>query len=156
MRWLLALLVLLLVAAASAGGMWAWSNRSNAAAASTTKSESNSTAVEPPIVHPSPIFMSLEPFTVSLQGETMDRMVHIRVNLRLSDDKTQARIENYLPEVRNRVLMLISALPPETVVTSDGKRQLAVDIKHALTQPFPPLTEEQSIMDVLFTEFVVQ
>ena len=154
LRGLLVVLVLLAVSVSSAAGMWFWTARNASDCGS--PADAPLTQVEAPSPPPAPIFMSMEPFTVSLQSETMERMMHVRVNLRLKDDRTRDRLENYLPEVRNRVLMLLSAQAPATITTPKGKTALAQAINHVLTQPFSPLTDEQSIMDVLFTEFVVQ
>ena len=105
---------------------------------------------------PAPIFIPITPFTVTLQSADRERIVHIAMTLRVADEQSRQRIEKYMPEVRSRVLMLLSAQTPESVQTPQGKVDLASALLKAINKPFTPLPDGQYVTDVLFTEFVVQ
>jgi flagellar FliL protein len=102
-----------------------------------------------------PIFVNIEPFTVSLTGREYERVLHVALTLKAADERTRERIVQYQPVARSRLLMLLSEQNPETVQTSEGKRQLANEIRHTINEPFEG-SEPQQVIDVLFTAFVVQ
>lgn len=157
-RPLLSILILIVVAGASAMTTWLWATKAPATTASATAPDGAAAPVNiPPAAPPAaPIFLALDPFTVSLENAEMERMVHLRLTLRVDDQEASDRLTRYMPEVRDRVLMLLSAKSPAAITSIEGKRALANSIKESLAQPFAPLTQTQSIRDVLFTEFVVQ
>lgn len=105
---------------------------------------------------PAPIFVALDAFTVNLKGEDGDRFLHTGLSVKVADTQTQARIAEYLPEARSRILLLLSAKQPPELSTVEGKQKLAEEIKQALAKPFAPALPSQQIVDVLFTSFVVQ
>ena len=108
-----------------------------------------------PVVPP-PIFVPLDAFTVNLKSEDGDRFLHTGPSLKVADSETQARLAQYQPEARSRILLLLSARQPADLATVEGKRKLAQDVQAAITQPFAPGLPPQKILDVLFTSFVVQ
>lgn len=103
-----------------------------------------------------PIFLMLEPLTVNLQSEGRARFLQIGMALRLPDEQTKAQIVEYMPELRSRLLMLLSNRTPDTLVTPEGKARLAEEIRNTLNTPLavgqPPL----GISNVSFNTFVVQ
>ena len=137
-----------LVLALGAGGFVlgsVLSNRQPAAAA----------APASPVIPP-PIFVPLDAFTVNLKSEDGDRFLHTGLLLKVADAETQARLAQYLPEARSRILLLLSARQPADLATVEGKRKLADDIRTTIAQPFATGLPGQRVLDVLFTSFVVQ
>lgn len=108
-----------------------------------------------PVVPP-PIFVPLDAFTVNLKSEDGDRFLHTGLSLKVADSDTQARLAQYQPEARSRILLILSARQPGDLATVEGKRKLAQDIQQAVSQPFASGLPPQKILDVLFTSFVVQ
>ncbi len=170
LRPLLALLVLLLVVVASVAGTWYFMSRYQqqqlqAAAVQLGVGQSQAAGAAPttfvpppaqPAVVPAPIFIPLEAFTVTLHDADAERIMHVGLTLRVSDDQSRQRIERYMPEVRNRVLMILSSQTPQSVQTLDGKQAMAKTLQAAVNKPFSPLPDGQFVTDVLFTAFVVQ
>ncbi|MGO4327558.1 MULTISPECIES: flagellar basal body-associated protein FliL [unclassified Cupriavidus] len=142
---LLLVLGVVIVAALGAGGFFLGNILSNR----------QPPAPAAPVVPP-PIFVPLEPFTVNLKSEDGDRFLHTGLSLKVADAKDQARITEYLPEVRSRILLLLSAKQPPELATVEGKRLLAQEILRVINQPFAPSLPAQQVVDVLFTSFVVQ
>ena len=108
-----------------------------------------------PVVPP-PIFVPLDAFTVNLRSDDGDRFLHTGLSLKVADAATQARLAQYLPEARSRILLLLSARQPAELATVDGKRKLADDIRDTISKPFASGLPAQHVLDVLFTSFVVQ
>lgn len=63
---------------------------------------------------------ALDTFTVNL-GDA-DRVLYIGVTLRLKDEATRARLNEYLPEVRSRLLLLFSRQNAAELSTEAGKQ----------------------------------
>ncbi|MFC4274264.1 flagellar basal body-associated protein FliL [Achromobacter aloeverae] len=170
LRPIIGLLVLLIVAAASVATTWMITTRSqrqqpnaavqiNVGQAQQQPGATPTTFVPPPTTPaavPAPIFIPIEPFTVTVQSANTERMLHVALTLRVSDEQTRQRIEKYMPEVRSRILLLASSQTPESMQTPQGKTDLANAIIKAVNKPFSPIPDGQYVTDVLFTAFVVQ
>ncbi|MCY1165889.1 MAG: flagellar basal body-associated protein FliL [Pseudomonadota bacterium] len=111
----------------------------------------------PAVVKPEePIFVALEPLTVNLLPNGRSRFLHVGVTLKIADAKSQGQIAQYLPEVRSRVLTVLSNREGDTLVTPEDKGKLASDIMAALNQPLTPSQPAQKISSVMFTTFMLQ
>lgn len=165
-RPLIGLLVLLLVSGASIATTWMITSRYQKQSGTSSPlpmnvGEAAQAAPAPPppapsYVFPSPIFLPIQAFTVTLTSEEAERILHVAITLRVGDEASRARIEKYMPEVRNRILMVLSAQGPQSVQTQKGKVDLAQALMQSVNKPFLPQPEPQTVSDVLFTEFVVQ
>lgn len=176
-RPLLMILVLLLVAAASAGATWFIAQRMQPQGGAPVQLGVGQTGNQPgqpgaagpqatpttfvappttPAAVPAPIFVPIEAFTVTLQNADTERIMRVGLTLRVSDEQTRIRLEKYMPEVRSRILMVLSAQSPTGVQTQQGKTDMANAIKQAVNRPFAPLPDGQYVTDVLYTAFVVQ
>ncbi|MCP1633271.1 flagellar basal body-associated FliL family protein [Kerstersia gyiorum] len=158
-----AVLLIVLFAFAGIGGAWFYVNREHPVATDATQASEPADATsavsngrDPDANAPMPIFVDLTPFTVTLSDNVMERLVHMAITVRLSDEESKERLQRYLPEVRNRVLMILTDQSPETIASTRTRARLSQDISEALSRPFKPLVRGQQIIDVLFTDFVVQ
>ncbi|MEO6986070.1 MAG: flagellar basal body-associated protein FliL [Paralcaligenes sp.] len=114
------------------------------------------TATAKPVPLPGPIFVPLEPFTVTLRDDNSSRILYVAITLRVADEASLKLLDLYMPEVRNRVLLELSIQSPTGVQTSQGRTQLAQDLAKVLKAPYLPQPHGPSISNVLFTAFVVQ
>ena len=103
-----------------------------------------------------PTFIALEPMTVNLQPNGRSRFLHVAVTLKVPDVKSQARVTQYLPEVRSRLLTALSNRAGESLVTPEERTQLAADIMTTLNQPFVANLPSLKISSVMFTTFMLQ
>ncbi|MDP3708540.1 MAG: flagellar basal body-associated protein FliL [Polaromonas sp.] len=103
-----------------------------------------------------PIFLALEPFTVNLQPNGRSRFLHVAVTLKMTDSKSQSQVAQYLPEVRSRVLTVLSNRAADSLLTTEERALLADEIMGSLNQPFAANLPPQKIADVLFTTFMLQ
>lgn len=127
-----------------------------AAAAAAYYLNNNHKGAEVVTVPINPIFVALEPFTVNLQPNGKSRFLHVAVTLKVSDVKAQSQVTQYLPEVRSRVLTVLSNRQPDSLLTPDDKSRLASEIMTALNQSFAPNLPSQKIASVMFTTFMLQ
>lgn len=143
------LIALLVLAGAGFGGYTWWTTQH-------ASQELTENKKKPEV--PVPIFMELEPFTVNLPGlnDEPDRVLYIHITLRLTDEKSRNQLHEYLPEVRSRLLLLLSEQKSKIIGTNDGKLQLMKEIKGTLTPTLIPDETDQDISDVLFTTFILR
>src|SRR5256885_10779479 len=55
-----------------------------------------------------PTFLPLDNLVVNLSDTGGDRFVQIGITLELADEKTATTVKQYLPSIRNGILMLVS------------------------------------------------
>ena len=103
-----------------------------------------------------PIFVTLEPLTVNLQTEGRGRFLQIGMALRVRDEKAGAQIVEFMPELRGRLVLLLSNRQPESLLSTEDKARLAEEIRTALNLPLTPDRPPQGITSVSFNTFVVQ
>jgi flagellar protein FliL len=72
-----------------------------------------------------PAFVPLDPFTVNLADRDADRYAQIGITLEVDDAKTGDQIKNYMPAIRNNILMAIADRTAGELLGRDGKAQLA-------------------------------
>lgn len=138
------LLVLITLAACATAGYSYW--RMNKAPSAAAKAEP-----PPPAA---PVFFALDTFTVNL-GDA-EHVFYVGITLRLKDEATRARISEYLPEVRSRLLLLFARQDPAQLSTDDGKKQLVAAIKQTLATPLISGQPKQEVTDVLYTAFILR
>lgn len=158
LRLLKFILLLIVIIGASIGGTMLFLNRSSMsspAPAPQANSVLPAAPAAPPVV-PAPIFAELEPFTVTLYGETRNRILYTAITLRLTDDASRKQIQDYMPEVRDRILKVLSAQELAKIQTPDGRQALSAALKADLSRPFAAQLPGPQVADVLFTAFVVQ
>lgn len=103
-----------------------------------------------------PIFMTLEPLTVNLQSEGKPRFLHLGVSLKVTDEHAQARISESMPELRSRLLLMLSNRDPATLLSPADKAALAEEIRKDLNGLLAAGLPAQDIRGVVFSAFVVQ
>jgi len=104
-----------------------------------------------------PVYVPMETFTVSLQptSNDSDRVLYIGLTLRLKDNSSKVIVEQYLPEVRSRLFILLANQTAENISTNEGKTQLIEKIKKSISNPLAP-NRSAVVTDVLFNAFILR
>lgn len=103
-----------------------------------------------------PIFVSLETFTVNLQPDPAEQFLQVDLTLQLADEQEAELVKLHMPEVRNRLLMLLTSKKSADISSMDGKKALSQEIATQLKQPFSAGVKLQRAPGVFFTSFVIQ
>ena len=103
-----------------------------------------------------PVFALLEPFVVNLQPEEGEKYLQVAMTLQVKDDEQAELLKLHMPEVRSRLLLLLSSKKGSEVSTSDGKKLLSDEIVAQVKVPFGGRHEPQEVSSVFFTSFVIQ
>ncbi|SDL73260.1 flagellar FliL protein [Franzmannia pantelleriensis] len=148
--WIIGLLIILFSMGSSAAMYYMMDNRDG------SETDNVQAAVEDPRA-PAPIFVDINPFTVNLQSRHYDqRLLYIGLSLRVGNETTRELIEEHMPQVRSRLLMLLTSQQAEALTSPEGKQQLSAEILALFDQPLTDPQPSLMVNDVLYTEFIVQ
>lgn len=91
-----------------------------------------------------PAFIALDLFTVNLADRDADRYAQIQLSLELSDEKSAELIKNFMPVIRNNMLMVMSHKTSAELLEKDGKVKLARDLRRETAKALglEPLEED--------------
>jgi flagellar FliL protein len=103
-----------------------------------------------------PVFVSLDTFTVNLQPEHSEQHLQTNLTLKVENIEAVGLIKLHMPEVRNRILLLLSSKAASEIVGTDGKKELAAELLAEINQPFSEDNSGKVVESVLFTSFVIQ
>ncbi|MCA1772865.1 MAG: flagellar basal body-associated protein FliL [Halomonas sp.] len=104
-----------------------------------------------------PVFLTIEPFTVNLADDRHGtRLLYTGITLRVEDEDMRELLEEHMPQVRSRLLSVLSGQEAGELTSSEGKQQLASTINERLSEPFDENQPPLELREVLFTEFIVQ
>ncbi|MDR3158060.1 MAG: flagellar basal body-associated FliL family protein [Zoogloeaceae bacterium] len=129
-----------------------------------------------------PIFVALDPFTVNLArtpqdsgGMTADgkerppslaapddgdRYMQATISLEVESPGADAAIKARMPRIRNNVTLIMSGKTASELMTSEGKKALAREIRDDVNRVVnPPAKGKKAngpVVDVLFTAFIIQ
>jgi flagellar FliL protein len=92
-----------------------------------------------------PVFVPMDNFVVNLADHDADRYAQIGVTLEVTDEKQAEEIKSYMPAIRNNILLLLAHKASADLAGSDGKVQLAREIRReALRAMGEDLPEDES------------
>jgi hypothetical protein len=72
-----------------------------------------------------PVFVQLDEFHVKLPSRSGEHSLSTAILLRVADNKTESRIKDLLPLIRDRLLTVLSSRPMEQLSTVEGKDLVA-------------------------------
>ncbi|MCP1315113.1 MULTISPECIES: flagellar basal body-associated protein FliL [unclassified Halomonas] len=104
-----------------------------------------------------PVFTRIEPFTVNLSDDRYgSRLLYTGITLRVGDEQSKKIIEEHMPQVRSRLLILLSGKQASELTSVEGKEALAQAIIGRLNVPLVENQPPLDLQEVLFTDFIVQ
>ena len=130
-RWLWLVLGLLLVTGI-AGGAWWYLHRPH--------DDNAMPEAKPTVAVKPPVFAPLDLFTVNLQQEDTAQFLQVGLTLQVADDTTVDLLKQHTPEIRDRVLLLMSSKKASELLTVDGKHKLSEEIRAAINAILVPST----------------
>ncbi len=95
---------------------------------------------------------SLSPFTVNLADPKGRRYLKLKIQVEVKDDKALELLQKADPILRDQVIMLLTSLSFEEVMTPEGK----IRIREELIDRFNRALKPNKVKNIYFTEFIVQ
>jgi len=103
-----------------------------------------------------PVFIALETFTVNLQPDPDEQYLQVEMTMQVPDEKEVENIKLHMPEVRNRVLLLLSSKKASQLKSPEGKNELMNELTQEIKRPFAGSHNSQHLSGIFFTAFVIQ
>ncbi|WP_020166553.1 MULTISPECIES: flagellar basal body-associated protein FliL [Methylotenera] len=103
-----------------------------------------------------PVFVSLDTFTINLLPDPAEQFLQVDITLQLADETDAALVKTHMPEVRNRLLMLLTTKKGDDISTLEGKKKLSTEISAQMNQTFTAGNKLNKVAGVFFTSFVIQ
>jgi flagellar FliL protein len=178
-KTMLIVIIAVLAAAIGGGAAWFFSRGSHAPEGEHAEAAKEEVKAEPKFV---PLG---ENFTVNLQREEGDQYLQVGITLKIVQPELEEKIKATMPEIRSKLLFLLSSKYPSELQTAEGKKKLVGEIiaeadavlglapapaahapaheaasgaASAPVQAAPAVQEPKTkgVVDVLFTSFIIQ
>lgn len=94
----------------------------------------------------------LEPFVVNLSDPKAKRFLKLKVTLELDSLEAKTKAEKLVPKMRDMVIMMLTSLSFEEVMTPEGK----IRIRDELLERFNLILRPERVRNIFFTDFVIQ
>ena len=94
----------------------------------------------------------LEPFIVNLSDPKGKRYLKLKITLELESPEENEKAKLAVPKMRDMVIMVLTSLTFEEVMTPEGK----IRVHDELLERFNQIMKPDRITNIYFTDFVVQ
>ena len=101
-----------------------------------------------------PMYTALDAFTVNLKDPGV--ALQTEISLKVHDEKVDAAIKQRMPEIRARILLLLSSQQSSDLMTVAGKEKLGSQILVEVNKILAAKTPKEGVSQVLFTSFIIQ
>ena len=99
-----------------------------------------------------PTLIPLAPFLVNLSGDQGQRYLRLVAQVEVRGELSKDELEKHLPEVRNRLIFLLSSKTFADIGSTQGKYDLQAEITKNINETL----DGPFIKKTYFTEFIVQ
>ncbi|HNH36159.1 MAG TPA: flagellar basal body-associated FliL family protein [Rhodocyclaceae bacterium] len=117
-----------------------------------------------------PSYLKLDTFTTNLMPESPDQTaaqyIQVVVELKVGDPHEAETIKQFMPEIRDRILRLLSGRKPSQLAPLEGKDTLAQEIRDSVNLIVNPPAKkpksgkveapEEPVLSVHFSSFIIQ
>lgn len=136
MKKMLLLLVGALAVGGSGGGVAWWMMGRNGGATE---------GVEKPAPEVIPAFVPLEVFTVNLRPETggPQNYMQVGITLKVAGEAVAEKVKAQMPEIRNRLLLMLSAKQANDLLRPEGKSKLAQELQIEVARIIDPASAKK-------------
>jgi len=94
----------------------------------------------------------LKPFVVNLSDPKGKRYLKLKITLELAKDADLEKVEKTKPKMRDMVIMMLTSLTFEEVMTPEGK----IRVRDELHERFNHVLRPTRVKNIYFTDFVIQ
>ena len=101
-------------------------------------------------------FKELDIFTINLQPEERNQYLQVGLTVKIRDTDVSMEIDRQMPEIRNRILLLLTSKTAADLSSLAGKQQLSAEILDEIRKTLDSGMLREEVLDVLFTSFVIQ
>ena len=151
---LIVIVAMVLLLALGGGGAFFMIKKQAAAAAAADEEGGGEIAhTAPAKTHKAPpTFVPLDPFVVNLADRDGERYAQVGLTLEVDDPKFGDEMKNYMPAVRNAILMILAHKTSQQLLGREGKEALAEEIMREAVRPMgieidPPDADDKPVAE---------
>ena len=85
-----------------------------------------------------PIYIPLDEIVVNLPGRGGEHYLQTKIVLRTADSKTEGKIKDFLPLIRDRIITVLSSRQMQELATVEGKTQMAKEVALVINSIIAP------------------
>jgi len=111
---------------------------------------------EEEVVATEPVFVELDTFTLNLSPEEGDKYLQVDITLNASEQSDADAVEKRMPQVRNRILMILTSKLASEISDMEGKQMLSEEIVASINEPYSEGAKPLTFTEAFFTSFVIQ
>lgn len=108
----------------------------------------------PAVSHATPIFLQMDPYTVNLKPD--GQFLQATFTLQMETEEEAAKVRMYMPQIRSRMLLMLSNKTVEELSTVEGKKMLITQIVALVEEPYQVGFGHTKVANVFITSFVIQ
>lgn len=152
------LLAVLLSVGASAGVGWVLFSKVEASLGAKAAAAEGEGAASPARRIPPPAhYLALEPaFIANLESERHSRFLQVQVDVMSRNPRELEKVTAHAPQIRSRLLMLLSQQSPSALATREGREALQAQVLEDIRAVLTAETGSAEIEAVFFSSFVMQ
>lgn len=103
------------------------------------------------------VYLALDPaFVVNFEDQGVVRFLQITVEVGARDPAVLDEVKQYMPVIRNNLVMLFSDLNLASITSRAGKEKLRADALHEVQKVLQEQTGAPGVENIYFTSFVMQ
>ncbi|MEN9657208.1 MAG: hypothetical protein RL571_673 [Pseudomonadota bacterium] len=102
------------------------------------------------------VFEKLPQFTVNLHSEDGDGILQTDISLELGDPKLAEKIKSLSPKIQGQINKLLRSKTMAEVKAPDGTDKLGKEIREMVNKILGAESEDEGVISVNFTSFIVQ
>ena len=103
------------------------------------------------------VYFSLDPpFVVNFSGKSRARFLQVSIEGLTRSAKVKEDITKHFPQIRNNLVLLLSAQTYDELSTQEGKAALRKSVLKEIQKVLENETGKEGVEDVFFTSFVMQ
>ncbi|AZN37934.1 flagellar basal body-associated FliL family protein [Iodobacter ciconiae] len=102
------------------------------------------------------IFEKLPQFTVNLHSEEGDGILQTDISVEIADAQVAEKIKGQMPKIQGQVNKLLRSKTISEVKAVDGTDKLGKEIRELINKILHAESEEEGVISVNFTTFIVQ
>jgi flagellar FliL protein len=106
------------------------------------------------VKHIAPIFLQMDTYTVNLKPD--GQFLQATFTLQIETEAEVLKIKMFMPQIRSRLLLMLSNKTVEELSSLEGKKILSEQIEALVEEPFSEGLEQTRVSNVFFTSFVIQ
>ncbi|SMC26171.1 flagellar FliL protein [Andreprevotia lacus DSM 23236] len=105
--------------------------------------------------HP-PVFEKLQQVTVNLSNGDQSAVLQTDISLEVADSETSEKVKQYLPKIQGQINLFLSAQKPDDARDVSKRDKLGKDIRKLVNKILGVEGEDEGVLSVNFTTFIVQ